>query len=247
MKGGEVLSHYFEMTSLERDIKDDKSFATKADTESERAIVSVIEKAFPDHGFLGEEGTDIRPDAEYRWVIDPLDGTNNFVNGIPLFAISIAATVNGVPVISVVYNPITRSLYAAEKGKGATYNGKPVRVSDQKPEMGIITFGPGSKVKDLLNELMSGTERASFKSKRYLGATALELGYVARGGTEAYVCLGLKKWDYAAGVLLIQEAGGTVTDFSGGEWNLDIPFFIASNGVAHQAALALVKPFLDRI
>jgi myo-inositol-1(or 4)-monophosphatase len=239
-KAGEVLEKYFDTTGLERQEKDDKSFVTKADHEAEAAIVEVVKKALPDHGFLGEEGHDTNPDAEYRWVVDPLDATRNFANGIPIFAVSIAIVQNGVPVIAVIHNPVTRSLYVAERGRGATYNGASMHVSVQDAAHGIITFGPGQKDKEKLNTLMSKSEDF-FKSKRYLGCTALELAYVARGGTEAFVCIGLKQWDYAAGTLLVQEAGGTITDWEGKSWTLTQNYFVASNGVAHQASLDLLK------
>jgi myo-inositol-1(or 4)-monophosphatase len=239
-KAGEALSKYFEMTGLEREEKDDKSFVTQADTEAEAAIVDVVTKVFPTHGFLGEEGHDTNPDAEYRWVVDPLDATRNFANGIPIFAVSIAIVQKGVPVAAVIHNPVTRSLYTAEKGKGAAYNGMPMRVSVQAAKDGIVTFGPGQKDKDQLNELFMKSENF-FKSKRYLGCTALELAYVARGGTEAFVCIGLKTWDYAAGALLVSEAGGTITGFDGAPWTIAQNYFVASNGVAHDAVLGLVK------
>lgn len=238
-KAGETLVRYFEMPSLERQMKDDKSFVTEADTECEKIIVSTLRAAYPDHGFLGEEGSDTNPDAEYRWVIDPLDATRNFANGIPLFAISIAAVKESVPVVAVVYNPVTRSLYTAERGRGAAYNGAPMRVSTQRADAGLVTFGPGQKDKAQLSTLFNNAE-TYFRSKRYLGCTALELAYVARGGTEAFVCIGLKKWDYAAGTLLVEEAGGTITAFDGSPWNIEQNYFIASNGVAHDAVLRLV-------
>jgi len=239
-KGGEVLSRYFEMIGLEREIKDDKSFVTKADKEAEEAIVSYIKDKHPDHGFLGEEGSNTHTDAEYVWVIDPLDGTKNFVNGIPIFAVSIALLRNGKVAVAVVYNPITRSMYSAELGKGAQYNGKKVTVSKQSADMGVTTFGPGQKDKETLNSFFTSAEKF-FKSKRYLGCTALELGYVARGGTEGFICIGLKKWDYAAGVLLVTEAGGKITDYNGKECTIEENYFLASNGVAHDALLHVVK------
>lgn len=238
-KAGEVLAKYFEMTGLEREEKDDKSFVTAADTEAEAAIIDEVTKAFPTHGFLGEEGHDTNPDAEYRWVVDPLDATRNFANGIPIFAVSIAVVRAGVPVVAVVYNPVTRSLYAAERGKGMTYNGRRATVSKQEAKLGIVTFGPGQKDKEKLNVLFMKSE-TFFKSKRYLGCTALELAYVARGGTEGFVCIGLKKWDYAAGTLLIEEAGGTITDWGGMPWTLEQNYFIASNGIAHESLMQLV-------
>lgn len=239
-KAGEVLDHYFEMTALEREVKDDKSFVTKADKESEKKIVSAVTEAFPEHGILGEEGADVNPGAEFQWVIDPLDGTSNFVNGIPIFAVSIGILKNGKPYAGVVYNPITESLYVGEQCKGVTYNGKPVTVSNQAADKGLVTVGYGSKMKDKeQGRSLPGNSFKFFRSTRLLGCAALELAYVARGGTEGFMCLGLKKWDYAAGSLLIQEAGGTITTLSGGDWNMDENYFVASNGVVHDQLVGL--------
>jgi len=241
-KAGEILTHYFEMTGLERTVKDDKSFVTKADTEAEEIIASAIKRAFPKHGIVGEEGTDHNPRAEYLWVVDPVDGTNNFVNGIPLFAVSIAVIKDGLPVVAVVYNPVTNSLYTAERGGGMEYNGKKTTVSNQTADLGLVSFGPGgAEGKRLLNVAFTNAS-ARFKTKRYFGATALELAYLARGGTEAFVCLGLKKWDYAAGTLLVEEAGGTITDLKGNPWTLEQNYFCASNSVVHDDLISLTAP-----
>jgi len=127
--GGAILMQYFQKTGLEREIKDDKSFVTAADTESEEEIVSVIRAAYPDHDIVGEESGELGNASAYQWVIDPLDGTTNFVNGIPLFAVSIAVLKDGVPVVGVVYNPATDAMYSAEKGSGLRWNDKPAQVS----------------------------------------------------------------------------------------------------------------------
>jgi myo-inositol-1(or 4)-monophosphatase len=239
-KGGEAVLRRFE-TSIERHVKADKSFVTAADTEAEAAILREIKKSFPNHSILSEESGAEKNNSEYEWIIDPLDGTANFVNGIPLFAVSIAALKNGVPVAGVVYQPAGNSLYAAEKGKGATWNGKRVKVSDGDREHAVITFAPGKKEKERLNALFASAERF-VKSKRYLGCAAPDLAYVARGGTEGIFFLGLNKWDYAAGVLLVQEAEGVITDFSGAPWVFgSSDFFIASNGRIHDALLSLAK------
>lgn len=241
-KAGALLADYFEGEGMERKEKDDKSFVTKADTEAEEIIVSTIKAKYPDHGFLGEEGTDMNTDAEYQWVIDPIDGTRNFTNGIPVFAVSVALLHNGAPIIAVVHNPATDSTYAAEKGKGTTFNGRPSRVSTLEAGKGLVNFGPGqgSEKKDTLRKFFSHGE-AHFRSVRYLGCTALELAYVGYGGTEAFVCIGLKPWDYAAGWLLIEEAGGKITDYQGNACGIEQNFFVASNGVAHDAVLKLVQ------
>lgn len=237
-KGGEVVSRYFN-TNIAREVKDDKSFVTAADKEAETAIIAHIKKHFPDHSILSEESGAETQNSPYEWIIDPLDGTANFVNGIPLFAVSVAALKDGVPVVGVVYQPIGDALYAAEKGKGTSWNGKRVTVSDGDKEHAVITFDPGKKHKDKLNALFGNTERF-VKAKRYLGCAALSLAFVARGGTEGVFFLGLNKWDYAAGVLLVAEAGGTITDFAGAPWVFGSnDFFIASNGKIHNTLLAL--------
>jgi len=250
-KAGAVTLRYFE-TSIAREVKADKSFVTQADTEAEAVILKEIKKHFPGHSILSEEsGAETRA-SEFEWVIDPLDGTANFINGIPLFAVSIAALRCGIPHAAVVYQPVGDSLYAAERGKGATWissgrpgsargKGKRVRVSDGGAEHAMISFGPGKKEKKRLNRLLSATEQF-VKSKRYLGSCALELAYVARGGTEGFICLGLNKWDYAAGVLLVEEAGGKITDCSGKPWQFGgNDFFVASNGVVHDTLLRLAS------
>lgn len=239
-EAGKVLANYFEMTGLERELKDDKSFVTKADRESEAIIVERIRRAFPDHGILGEEGADVNPGAEYMWIIDPVDGTANFVNGIPIFGISIAVAKDNQTVAAVVYNPVTNSLYAAEKGKGVTYNGKTVAVSSQQADAGVLTLaGISSEDKDRVRRLFSISNK-HFKSTRILGCCAVELGYVARGGTEAFICLSHKPWDYAAGQLLVTEAGGRITDLAGNPCDLTARSFIASNGATHGAVEALM-------
>jgi myo-inositol-1(or 4)-monophosphatase len=239
-KAGDITLRYFE-TSVAREVKTDKSFVTAADREAEGAIIAEIKKYFPAHGIIGEESGEEKSASEFQWVIDPLDGTANFVNGIPLFSVSIAVLKNGAPVTAAVYQPIGDSLYAAEKGRGTTWKGTQVCVSDGGTEHAMISFGPGKKEKERLNRLFGRAEQF-VKSKRYLGSCALELAYLARGGTEGFICFGLNKWDYAAGVLLVEEAGGKITDFNGKPWCFGVDdYFIASNGKIHNELLSLAK------
>lgn len=232
--GGIVLKDYFE-TPLHGEEKVDKSFVTKADKESEAAVCAVLRAAFPDAAILGEECGAIKGTSEDRWVIDPLDGTANFMNAIPIFCVSIALVRGDEVVVAVVYNPVTESLFVAEKGEGAFWNDTPIRVSDDTKKNVVITFGRSSKKEDgeHVNTLFVGMQRKGFRV-RYLGSAALELAYLARGGTDGYVNLGTNLWDYAAGVLLVQEAGGTITTLQGGEWNLGEKYFVASNGKIHE-------------
>ncbi|MEK7208277.1 MAG: inositol monophosphatase [Patescibacteria group bacterium] len=237
-KAGAITLRYFE-TSIAREVKEDKSFVTAADREAEAAILKEIKKNFPSHSILSEESGAEKNSSEFEWVIDPLDGTANFLNGIPLFSVSVAALKRGTPVAAVVYQPVGDSLYAAEKGRGTTWRKKRAHVSDGDTEHAMISFGPGKKEKERLNRIFSAAERF-VKSKRYLGSAALELAYLARGGTEGFLCFGLNKWDYAAGVLLVAEAGGKITDFEGKPWLFGgKDYFLASNGRIHEALISL--------
>lgn len=238
-KGGEVARKYFELASLERQFKDDASIVTVADKEAEAAIVACITAAYPDHGLMGEEGASINPEAEYQWVIDSIDGTANFANGIPIFGVSIALARAGEVILGVVYNPATDSLFVAEKGLGATYNGSPIHVSAQTAKAGLITFGTGAGLSEYRDAKLIESQKY-FKARRVLGSTAVELCYIARGGVEGTLIRGLSPWDYAAGALIVTEAGGMVTDHAGNPWQLESRDLIASNGAAHEALQALV-------
>ena len=245
-KGGEIALKYFE-TELEHEIKDDKSFVTKADKEAEAAILEVLKAKFPDHAFLAEETGESENKAEFLWVIDPIDGTANFVNGLPLWAISIGLVKNGLsgqgePVAAVVYNPVMNLLVHAEKGKGLWCNDVRLNVSKQEKDKAMITAGVGRipGVKDKLTAFLKECPN-HIKTYRYIGSAALELALVARGGTEGFVAFGNSKWDYAAGVLLIEEGGGKITDFRGNPCGLGENFFIASNGIVHNDIIEIIR------
>ena len=240
-KGGEIALKYFE-TELEHEVKDDKSFVTKADKETEAAILEVLKSKFPEHSFLAEETGESGNKSEYMWVIDPIDGTANFVNGLPLWAISIGLVKNGEAILAVVYNPLINLLVYAEKGKGLWCNGARSRVSAQEKDKAMITAGVGRApgVKDKLTAFLKESPN-HIKTYRYIGSAALELAILARGGTEAFIAFGNSKWDYAAGTLLVQEGGGKLTDFKGNPWNLEENYFVASNGVVHNEILEIIR------
>lgn len=240
--GGDVLSSYFELTELEREIKDDKSFVTKADREAEDAIIKVIKASFPEHAIVAEESGEQKTNSSYSWIIDPLDGTSNFLNGIPIFSVSIGVYKNGEPLAAAVYHPPTRGMFAAAQRRGTFFNGKKVSVSKQEAMAGLVTFGTGRQTSDgaQFDALFSGL-RSVFKSRRNLGSTALEMAYIARGGVEATVSIGTETWNHAAGALLVLEAGGKIMDFTGKPWKLGEKYFIATNGVVHDALLKAVR------
>ena len=241
-EGGEILEKYFHSSLLERKFKDDKTIVTQADEEIEKRIIEIIKKDYPDHAFLAEESGKEDTGSHYAWIIDPIDGTRNFANGIPIFAIVIALVKDDEPLVSVTYNPITNDLFCAEKGKGAFWNGSRIAVSSQQADKAMITLGPSQKPEDkaLMHRYFSHAKQY-VNSFRYLGSAALELCYLARGGTEGFVCIGLSKWDYAAGALLVLEAGGKITDFNGNPWIFDQNYFLASNGIIHPQLLELTK------
>lgn len=239
--GGEILKRYFEQP-IASEQKSDNSFVTKADKESEAEVVRVIKEQFPDVCILGEECGAVEGESADRWVIDPLDGTANFMNAIPIFCVSLALVRNGELLVAAIYNPVTDTLFSAERGVGAFCDGTPMSVSDDTKKNVVVTFGKSSKREDGegVNTLFVEMQRAGFRV-RYLGSAALELAYLARGGTDGYINLGTNLWDYAAGVLLAQEAGATITTLDGGKWNLDEQYFVASNGKIHPTLISKTK------
>ena len=192
---------------------------------------------------MTEENGVIGGEAEYLWVIDRLDGTLNFTRGLPMFSTSIAVVKENEPVVAVVYNPITNSLFTAEKGKGAFWNGEKIQVSEiNSVEEAIVSMG---RARDSDNkEKTLGIYNKFYpklKSQRVLGSAALELAWVASGRLEGFVSVGLKKWDCFAGILLITESGGKVTDFVGKNWTSEETHFIASNGRVHDKLIEIIS------
>jgi myo-inositol-1(or 4)-monophosphatase len=199
-------------------------FVTQIDEAAEEAVIDTVRKAYPEHGFLAEESGERAPDAEYIWIIDPLDGTANFIHGFPQYCVSIGVQHRGALAHAVVYDPIKNELFTASKGRGAFLNDRRVRVSKcQKLDDALV--GTGVPFKELgrldlymrqLREFMGKTSGV-----RRAGAAALDLAYVACGRLDAFWELGLSPWDMAAGALLIQEAGGLVGDLQGEQTYLE--------------------------
>jgi len=248
LEAGKILEKYFE-TEILREFKEDDSPVTLADRESEDIIKKIILENFPTHSILGEETGMTQNGSEYIWHVDPLDGTRNFANGIPIFGVSIALVVNNEVIIGVVYNPICRSLSYAEKGKGAYQNDIKTLVSKDDADHAIVTVDPGKKEEDkkLRRELQYILPSAFVRSMRDLGSTAVELAYVARGGLEANIQLGLSTYDFAAGVLLVEEAGGKITTLEGNPWKFPESKFVASNGVFHDRIIEEIKKQKEKL
>lgn len=220
-----------------------KGFAdvvTDADRASEALIVEAVRARYPDHGILAEEGGQIAGVSEYQWVIDPLDGTLNYLHGLPLYSVSLAVLRGGEPYIGVVYEPTRGELFAAERGAGARCNGRRLRVSPTPRLAGaILTTGFPYERTSVADNNLREHERLLMRCQdvRRTGSAALELAYVAAGRVDAHWELGLKPWDVAAGALIALEAGGTVTDWEGRPWRPDGGRLVASNGRIHAELL----------
>jgi len=222
-------------------------FVTSVDRASEAEIINTIMKAYPDHGILGEEsgghvGTNIN---EVVWIIDPLDGTMNFVHSFPHFAISIGIQIRGVMEHGVVYNPVTNELFTATKGSGAQLDGRRIRVSDCKTmETALVCtgFSPRRKEEDH-NIVMQRLQRVlgECADVRRTGSAALDLAYVAAGRLDGFWESSLGPWDMAAGSLLVREAGGFVGDFNGDEKFLDSGKIIAATTKVYPSLLKLMN------
>jgi myo-inositol-1(or 4)-monophosphatase len=204
--------------SLQVQSKRTNDFVTEIDRSAEAAIIEIVQKSYPDHGILGEETGSIDGKQEYRWIIDPLDGTTNFIHGFPQYCVSIGVEHRGALTHGVVYDPTRDELFTASKGSGAFLNDRRIRVS-KCTRLGDALVGTGFPFKELdrvdlyVRQLKHLMEKSS--GVRRAGAAALDLAYVACGRLDGFWELGLSPWDMAAGVLLIQEAGGLVGDLEG--------------------------------
>ncbi len=218
---------------------------TEADVASQAAIHQILSVRFPEHGFLGEEGLQSSPAAgDYRWVIDPLDGTSNYVHRFPYYAVSIGLECRGKLVAGVIYDPTRDEMFAAAQGFGATLDGQPIRVSRTQPlnqAMVIASFPPGVTAESLpIRRFLKVLPYAQTIHRS--GSAALNLAYVAAGRLDAFWSTSLKPWDVAAGALIAAEAGGRVTTMSGGPLDIGVPDLLCSNGTGiHDELSALLS------
>ncbi len=242
---GEVLLRY-RREGVSHRSKDIGNLITDADLEAERAIVDVLHRAFPEHAILGEEEAkhgDL--DAEHLWVVDPLDGTNNFAHQLPHFAVSIAYYREGAAQCGIVLSPVSGDRFTAIRGAGAFQNGRPVRVADhERLDQSMIGVGfyydRGAMMEATLRSI-SGLFRQNIHGIRRFGTAALDLCMVGCGQFGAFFEYQLAPWDFAAGRLFVEEAGGRVTNCLGAPLDLTVSSVLASNGRLHEAVLAIVR------
>jgi len=239
---GEVLRGSFGGEQRIR-YKGEADLVTDVDERAERVISEMLRGAFPDYGMLAEEGGRTAGEGDARWIVDPLDGTTNFAHGLPIFSVSIALEKSGEVVLGVVHDPMGEETYVAERGGGATLNGEPIKVSETE-ELGRALLATGfpydragiPAALELFGRLATVTQ-----GMRRLGSAALDLCYVAAGRVDAYYERGVHAWDVAAGALILEEAGGRVTDYEGRKPDLEGEDIVASNGPLHEALIEVTR------
>lgn len=217
--GSVLLRNISKLGSLNIVEKARLDYASEVDADAEKAVIKELRKAYPDYGVIGEEGGSLPGrNPRFNWVIDPLDGTSNYLRGFPHFCVSIALVDNGEPTDAVIYDPLRNELFTASRGAGAQLNERKIRVTERKDLEGALIgtgFAPRERARtgaqlDCIRALLVNAEDV-----RRTGSAALDLAYVACGRSDGYFEAGVKAWDIAAGVLLVREAGGKVSDFKG--------------------------------
>lgn len=242
---GEIIRRSSENTGkLKIDFKSANDYATEVDRMAEQEIINVIKAAYPGHGFLAEESGQ-QEGNDYVWIIDPLDGTTNFLHGFPVYAVSIALKHKNKIELGVVYDPLRDELFTAERGGGAMLNNRKIRVTQQNSLKGaLIGTGFPFRSRQNLKAYLGMFESlvGDTAGIRRAGAAALDLAYLAAGRLDGFWEIGLHPWDMAAGVLLIQEAGGAVTDFSFKDNYLQSGNIIAGSPKMHQLIYRAIEP-----
>lgn len=220
------------------------NLVTNIDEEVEELVVKEIKKSFPKHTIIGEESGTHKKDSKYEWFIDPIDGTTNFAHGYPFFAISIGFAINGVLQFGIVMNPATNELFTGLKGKGAMLNNKPIKVSKIKSlKDSLLSSGFSNKRKNLKSVNFGNFTNLTLNSHgvRRDGAASLDLCYVACGRTEGFWEGKLSPWDTAAGVIILEEAGGKVTTYDGKKYSVYSDTILATNGHIHKKLMTTLK------
>jgi myo-inositol-1(or 4)-monophosphatase len=240
---GKILQEYFHQSYRVSSKDSINNLVTEVDKRSETAIINIIKEDFPDHQVLSEEIGALPQDSEYKWIIDPIDGTVNFAHQIPICCVSIAVEKSGEVILGAVYNPFLKELFFAEKGKGATLNDQPVRVSgNANVNSSFLVTGFPYTWENMPNDPLDVFSRFIRQGipVRRLGSAAIDLCWVACGKFEGFWEHHLNAWDVAAGFLIVEEAGGKVTDFEGNHYSPYSKKLLATNGKIHEQMLAVI-------
>jgi myo-inositol-1(or 4)-monophosphatase len=241
---GATISEYFNGSFVINNKEGINNLVTEVDNLSEDRIIEVIKSTFPGHSIISEEVGELAQDSEYQWIIDPIDGTVNFAHGIPLCCVSIAVKHRDDLILGTVYNPMMNELFFAEKGKGAFLNDKPIRVSGKSDfKKACLVTGFPYKWPETKEHPIKVFERFVMEGLpiRRLGSAAIDLCWVACGRFDGFWEYNLSSWDVAAGYLIVQEAGGTITNFEGKPYDVFDKETLATNGLIHEAMLDAIN------
>jgi myo-inositol-1(or 4)-monophosphatase len=244
-EAGALLMSYFGKVSIE--YKGDVDIVTAADRAAEELIVTSIRRQWPAHDLIGEEGSRTETGSDFRWYVDPLDGTTNFAHGFPVFCVSLGLAHKGERIAGVVYDPTRNEMFAAEKGSGAQLNGQPIHVSKttRLTNALVATGFPSRSRHKSPNIHFYHQITLRTHGVRRAGSAALDLCSIAAGRYDAYWEFNLNAWDTAAGILIVQEAGGQVTDYRGGPCKVEDRDVLATNGLLHEEMMSEFRAIME--
>jgi myo-inositol-1(or 4)-monophosphatase len=243
-EAGEIIKQYFNGTFAVRNKGTINNLVTEVDIKVETRIIAIIKERFPDHSIISEEIGSIENHSDYKWIIDPIDGTVNFAHGIPICCVSIALSYKDDLLLGAVYNPIINELFFAEKGKGAFLNDQPISISNQTDfRQACLVTGFPYKWPDNNEHPIKVFERFILQGLpvRRLGSAAIDLCWVACGRFDGFWEYNLNPWDIAAGYLIVEEAGGKITNFEGKPYDVYDKETLATNGLIHDEMIRLIK------
>ncbi len=226
------------------DKKGERELVSNVDVLAENRIIEIIKSEYPEHNILCEESKWDDTASDYKWVIDPLDGTHNYIYGVNMFGVSIALEYKGEIILGVVNMPDYDQIYWAEKGKGSYLNGEPISVSDRTIKNALAIFDSGLQVDTNKRTGFLSILAGKVFNTRMFGASTRHLTYIASGVADLVVEFGDRPWDFAAGGLILMEAGGMITQLDGSKWSIYVQGYVASNGKFHNEIIELLKPFI---